>query len=363
MHVGLVIWSLVAGGAQRALIDISGHLLARGHAVTLITVGDPSSDFFALPAGVIRVALNERGREDAGHSRLRRGARIFRRLRATLRESRPDVVLSFIDITNIAVLLASLRLGIPVVIAERTYPPAHEIGLLWKVLRRLCYPLCSRLVVQTRAVAEWASHILPGQKVEVIPNAVPRFALSGAHGMRARELVVLGVGRLVHSKGFDLLMRAFALSGLAAEGWRLVIVGEGPERSRLEVQAKQLNLSGHVDLRGEVRDPSEEMCRSAIFALPSRYEGFPNVLLEAMVCGAAPVAFDCPSGPREVVRDGANGLLVPADDCEAMASALQRLAADPLLRRRLGALAADVASDYAPELILTRWAKLLEQYG
>ncbi len=360
MHVALVIWSLVAGGAQRALVEIAGHLVQRGHVVTLITMKDGSTDFFATPAGVRRVALADRAAGSQFHSRAVLGIRTFFALRSALRESRPDVVLSFVDITNVSVLLASVGLGTPVLIGERTYPPSHKIGLLWQAMRRISYPLCRRLVVQTSEVAEWARCYLPDRRIATIPNAVPRFALGRAGCTEPRRQVVLGVGRLVDAKGFDLLIRAFALSELGTKGWRLVILGEGPMRAALENLCRVLDVAGYVDLPGETTDPAEQMSTCAIFALSSRYEGFPNVLLEAMACGAAPVAFDCLSGPRDVIEHGVNGLLVPAGDVPALAAELSNLARDPARQKRLASNAERVAVSHSPDVILKKWTELLE---
>jgi glycosyltransferase involved in cell wall biosynthesis len=272
------------------------------------------------------------------------------------------VVLSFVDITNITVLLASVGLRLPVVIAERTYPPSHRIGLLWETMRRVTYPFCRRLVVQTSAVADWARSYLPARRIATIPNAVPRFALGHA-GATERRRVILGVGRLVPEKGFDLLIRAFSLSGLGPVGWRLVILGEGPERGMLEKLCFELGVADWVELPGEVRDPVAQLLSSGIFALSSRYEGFPNVLLEAMACGAVPIAFDCLSGPRDVITDGINGTLVPEGDIPALAAALSCLAHDPARRSALAGNAVRVAIDYSPDVILDRWTELLECYA
>lgn len=360
MRMTLVISSLAAGGAQRVMLDLARHLSDRGHSVSLITFSAGSDDFFAVPPGIERRALDLLGRSPSAVAAMMGNARRLLILRKAIAESNADVVLSFIDITNIAVILATFGLGVPAVVSERIHPRAHRIGLAWDALRRAAYPFCSRLVVQTEAVAAWGRRVVPRQKVAVIPNAVPRTAIERVQESDRRENVILAVGRLDPQKGFDLLIRAFAASALFSLGWRLIIMGEGTERSALTRLSSELGLAEAVELPGQTRDPTQLMSTSSIFALSSRYEGFPNVLLEAMACGAAPVAFDCLSGPGEIIEQGVNGLLVPAGDVEAFGAALKRLANDDSLRRRLSNAARHVTRAFAPSVVLERWVELLE---
>jgi glycosyltransferase involved in cell wall biosynthesis len=120
-----------------------------------------------------------------------------------------------------------------------------------------------------------------------------------------------------------------------------------------------LGIADAVSLPGIVQDPERWMAQCALFVLPSRYEGFPNALLEAMAMGCAVIAADCPSGPRELVLDGKNGLLVPPENVEALAAALKTLMGDIALRRRLGERAISVRQRFAREAIIERWETLI----
>jgi glycosyltransferase involved in cell wall biosynthesis len=146
---------------------------------------------------------------------------------------------------------------------------------------------------------------------------------------------------------------------LAGPTWQLVILGEGPERASLQRQVEELGLQGSVLMPGVVRDPEQWLQHAELFVLSSRFEGFPNALLEAMQCGLPVAAFDCPSGPGEIVRHEQTGLLVPPGDTEALSAAISRLANDENLRRRLGsAAAADVATRFSLERISAMWEEL-----
>jgi GalNAc-alpha-(1->4)-GalNAc-alpha-(1->3)-diNAcBac-PP-undecaprenol alpha-1,4-N-acetyl-D-galactosaminyltransferase len=157
------------------------------------------------------------------------------------------------------------------------------------------------VIVQTETIAEWFKTSVPTQHLVVIPNAVraPEF-MEGMRGT-VREPIILCVGRLARQKGFDLLLRAIVESGLVKKGWRVVILGEGEERVALRQLASDCGIADFVEMPGYVSNVSDWMTRSGIFCLPSRYEGFPNALLEAMQTGLPCVSFDCPSGPRDLI--------------------------------------------------------------
>lgn len=173
--------------------------------------------------------------------------------------------------------------------------------------------------------------------------------------------LVLGLGRLAREKGFDLLLEAFAQAGQGREGWRLAMVGEGPERGALEKQRRELGLDGRADLPGAVADVAPWLRRAELFVLASRYEGFPNALCEALAAGVACVAFDCGGIPGEIVRGGVDGLLVPPGEVDALASALARLMDDAQLRGRLAARAPEVLLRFGQKQALDRWEALLRE--
>ena len=273
--------------------------------------------------------------------------------------------MSFIDQTNARTVACLLGSGIPVLVSERIHPAHHPISKPWQLMRRLTYPLADAVAVQTGDIAEWFRRQTRVKRLVVISNAARYEQDLGQGdapdpaGTAARPLV-LAMGRLARQKGFDLLLEAFHRSRLAEHKWRLAIIGEGPEREALVGQATSLGIAEALTLPGYVSDIGGWLVSSDIFVLSSRYEGFPNALLEAMQMGRACVSFDCPSGPRDLVANGRSGLLVPAEDVEGLSTALQRLAADPDLRLRLGQQACVVAEQFAPARIYGKWLRLLD---
>ncbi|HEY6972058.1 MAG TPA: glycosyltransferase, partial [Candidatus Angelobacter sp.] len=154
---------------------------------------------------------------------------------------------------------------------------------------------------------------------------------------------------------------AFARIAGRHPDWSLTIIGQGPLRSKLEEQSKSLNLADRVRFAGEVTDPFSLLCAADLFVFSSRFEGFGMALAEAMACGLPAVSFDCPSGPAEIIRHEVDGILVPSENVNALAAALDRLMSDPEERKRLAARAPEAETRFNPEKILAQWQELLNQ--
>jgi glycosyltransferase involved in cell wall biosynthesis len=171
------------------------------------------------------------------------------------------------------------------------------------------------------------------------------------------------MGRLSPEKGFDLLIRAFAQVAASHPDWSLQILGEGEHRPALEALVHAFQLGDRVRLPGWVDQPESLLQQAALFVLSSRYEGFPNALLEAMASGLTCISFDCDSGPVEIIRHEVDGLLVPAEDTDALARALERLMADEALRVRLALEATTVVARFGYDGVLEQWDRLVDAAG
>jgi len=333
-------------------------LAARGHEVHVLSFDAPAArPFFPLPPGVRLQALDL---NRAARNPLHGLALNFRRLcvlRRALRALEPTVAVGFMDATNVLCILAGRSLGIPVVASEHTDPEACDIGRMWSALRRLTYPLAYRVVAQTGRVCR----MLPGRCM-VAPNpldvsaggeAPARAETGGQAGCR-----LAAMGRLAPEKGFDLLLHAASLLAQTRQDWTLTVIGEGPERPCLEALRRQLRLEERVHFPGALAAPEQWLRAADIFVLPSRYEGFANALAEALACGVPAVAFDCPSGPAEIIRPEVDGLLVPPGDVAALAAAVARLMGDEPLRRAMAARAPEVLHRFGLEKVLDLWEAL-----
>jgi glycosyltransferase involved in cell wall biosynthesis len=211
-------------------------------------------------------------------------------------------------------------------------------------------------VLTEGAREDYDRHLKGGVKLVVIPNSARE--LGAPADLDAKR--VLAAGRLTRQKGFDWLIPAWAQVEAKHPDWRLRICGEGNWRERLEAQVAEHGLK-NIEMPGSCPDMEDQMSTASIFALSSRFEGFPLILCEAMSKGMAPVAFDCPTGPAEMIRDGENGLIVPLGDIDGFAAGLLRMIEDDELRHRCGKAALETGKGFKMDAIGPMWDALFEE--
>lgn len=339
------------------MTQLANEWVARDRSVTLVTWAGIESDHYVLDERVDRRALRASGPSRNLVEAIVGNLTRMRRLRRILQHKDRCVVVSFGESMNVLCVLAALGTRSRVLVCERNDPRHHRIGRLWSVARRLTYPWADLLVVQTDSVGRWARGIVRQDRVRVIPNPVRPVdcslqAMPRAGRSRRR---ILAIGRLVEQKGFDVLLQAFERFSRDAPDWDLWLIGDGPLRADLEALVAGYRLADRVTFHGVVAGPERYMAESDLFVLSSRYEGFPNVLIEAMACGLPVISTDCPSGPRDIVRDGEDGILVPVDDVERLTQVISRLATDPARRAMLGREAKSVRERFSIEHVLRLW--------
>jgi GalNAc-alpha-(1->4)-GalNAc-alpha-(1->3)-diNAcBac-PP-undecaprenol alpha-1,4-N-acetyl-D-galactosaminyltransferase len=356
VNIAFVIPGLGPGGAERVTTLLCNFWAGEGHAVTLITFeGDETAPFYALDQGVAlrRLAASA----GSGSARLLNNVNRVSRLRTLLLEHRPDAVVAFTTDANVIALLATRGSKTPVVISERNQPDRPGLAAVHRLARRFTYRFADAVVVQTEDIASWmrARFRVP---VHIVPNPVRLPDSNSPRGAKGEPLLI-GVGRLTAQKGFDILIEAFARVAAKHPDWRLAIYGEGPARPQLEALRDALSLQGRVSLPGLTRNVEPAYAEASLFALPSRFEGYPNALLEALAAGLPVIATSAPGGASEILEDGKYGLLVAPGDAVALASALDRMMSDPTLRASYGAQAPNAVANLDVEHIGRRWLDLL----
>jgi glycosyltransferase involved in cell wall biosynthesis len=381
VRITFVISSLGGGGAERVAAVMANYWAEKGWKITILAVSSGRPPVYDLHTDVVyhemHALLPARSSawpqatltrlindcSNAERAVLIAELGLIMALGHAIRVSAPDMIISFLDITNLRVLLATLESDLPVIVTEHSDPFHNRIGEGRESLRRRLYPKAKYVTVLTEEAARYFSATV-GDRVRVIPNPVLTPGDGSANGNdRGARPTLLAMGRLSPEKGFDLLLRAFARIADRHPRWHLELYGEGALRPYLTELAGELGLAARVRLPGFTKHPYEAMRQAELFVVSSLCEGFSNVLVEAMACGLAAVSFDCPSGPRHIIRDGIDGVLVPPRDVAALAAALGRLMADEVERQRLAIRAAEVIERFGVEKVMGMWEALVINQG
>jgi GalNAc-alpha-(1->4)-GalNAc-alpha-(1->3)-diNAcBac-PP-undecaprenol alpha-1,4-N-acetyl-D-galactosaminyltransferase len=394
--------SLDAGGIERVVSTLANEWSRRGRRVCVITLHDRRR-FYELDPAVHHVVIDRAGLNRVAEllrwvaARLDGGgpprwwllgglaAALYRAsyrplyrnyhafvyafesalLRRALRRVESPLIVALGTPINIVTLKACAGLGRRLVISERNDPKRLSRYKQWDVLARRLYNRADLVTANTRGALRDMGEYVDEGKLAFVPNPLALSNGDGGdgHASAARSPLILNVGRMVADKAHDVLLEAFAQLGDEFKVWRLALVGDGRLEEDLRVRASGLGLEGRVEWHGVVRDPYVLYHSAMIFALPSRVEGTPNALLEAMSCGLPVVVSDGAPGLLELVEDGVTGLVVPVNDAKALASALRRLARDVGLRRRLGEAARERVSEYDLPRALAAWETALGLTG
>jgi GalNAc-alpha-(1->4)-GalNAc-alpha-(1->3)-diNAcBac-PP-undecaprenol alpha-1,4-N-acetyl-D-galactosaminyltransferase len=365
MRVLFLTSSLEAGGAERVAATLCNAWAGSGHSVGIVpTYSGGGVPFYTLDPDVRIQYLS-----DLVGVRKKSAFTYFKRLaalRTLVAETKADVVVSFLPNVNVAAILATALLAVPVVISERRDPSSQPASRLWELACRLLYRFADAVVAQTECVRGNIGTIYPGlRRVVCIPNPLPAELLERQpHVDPGPRRILLSLGRLAPEKQIDHVVRCFARLALECPYWELHIYGDGPARADLEELAIRLGASARVFFKGRTSDPWGAMEIADAFVMTSRFEGFPNALLEAMGMGLPCVTYDCPSGPCDISRGGEDALLVPLNDEQQLYAQLRQLLTSTELRQRLGRKARNsVVERYQLNVVLKQWDALFDELG
>jgi GalNAc-alpha-(1->4)-GalNAc-alpha-(1->3)-diNAcBac-PP-undecaprenol alpha-1,4-N-acetyl-D-galactosaminyltransferase len=372
-----VISDLGPGGAQRVLSTLVNAWARRGRRISVITFSAPADDFFRLAPEVDRISIRGLSPSNGPLQAIAANFSRIRDLRRALAQSGATTVLAFLGATNVLSIIAAAGLGLRVVISERNDPRRQSLGRVWDILRRRLYRYAHVVTANSHGAIAAMDEFVPRDKLKFVANPVGTMDSSANGGLEddadddvnggtgtsttgPRQQKILHIGRLTRQKGQDILLQSFARITQQAPHWRLAIIGEGEEVAMLQGLADRLNITGRVEWLGRIADPTPHYMESAIFALPSRFEGTPNVLLEAMSAGLPTVVTDASSGPLEYIEDGKTGLVVPKEDASALAQALLTLIEDGELRAEMGDAAKQRVGRDNVASVLKKWDDVLQ---
>lgn len=359
-RVMLLIQEMGFGGAERVMSNLANYFSENNIKVLLVTLHGESA--YKLNPKIQQVKIDTFNNDDLPSiiklvpKYLRRVifARVIR-LQRLAKEFKPDVALCFLEVMTILGPLSLKGLGIPVVVSERNNPALHftRDGFL----KHIFFKLANGCIFQTKSVSNYFSRSIRKKSV-VIPN--PVFLPQDVQRFQGdRDKVIVGVGRLEAQKNFELLIKAFHLTTKEFPEYKLIIYGEGNERNKLESLIQSLNLQGKVELPGTVQDIHKKIVSASLFVFSSKYEGFPNALLEAVALGIPSISTDCPFGPNEIIKHIKNGILVPVDNPEALADAMKKLLSDKSTCNSFSTEGEKVREMYSSEIICKKYLDYL----
>lgn len=359
--IAFLINSLGKGGAERVVVNLAAHFRTLGCEILLVTSRRLPEEYELSFPAKRRLLEDEISRAPFGRPG-KIPARLVR-LHRIWKEEKPDVILSFIGKMNLYAMLSTGRMSIPVILSVRSDPAREYPSLFQKKLAERLFRKAAGVIFQTEDAKRAFSANVQAHSA-VLPNALDdSFVRPPFAGRRKPEIVM--VGRLDQNKNHAMVLRAFARLHQNYPDARVVLYGGGLPGSdtgpMLAELAKELGIDDKVRFMGRQKEIREKIEQSAIFVLASDYEGMPNALLEAMASGLAVISTDCPcGGPRSVIRNGENGILIPVGDEAALAGAMERLLKDTALREKLGQEASKLAGELSPRKVCRLWQEEIE---
>lgn len=356
-RIHVVIDNITTGGGIERVCSVLLPMLAREARVRVLGLLDNTAETVYDFEGVEIVPLLS-GQESA---EVGQGGylRLLSKAFANIRKDRPDIVL-YLTMGRLSVFAAPFVMKDRLASKHTRHIACEHIafsshsGAITR-LKRLALPRYDRVVFLT---ARDLDNFSERRRLLHIPNPSP-FTTIAEPRSAVQEKLALGVGRLTAQKGFDMLIPAWKAFVERHPDWKLLIVGEGEDRESLTRLIREHQLENHCELYGNSRDIGALYRRADLMLMPSRFEGLPMTLIEAQAHALPIVAFDCETGPREIVTDGEDGFLVPAFDQPAFAEAIAR-AAEPTRYPALSAAAARSAERFDREQILRHWQSLFE---
>lgn len=344
-RITCVINSLNPGGAERVMSVLCNEFVKRGIETTLI-VRDDITSAYPIDERVKLIATSVKSK-----NKVLRNLKRNLLLRKTIKQSSPDVVVSFMTPMNLQVIFFTLGLHYPLVISERN-DPRNDIKKTYKRLLKLLYPKSEGFVFQTEEAMSWFSDKIQSRSV-VIPNPISDNLPDRKH---CQSKKIVSVGRLTKQKNHMMSIDAFSEFSKNHPDYKFVIYGVGPDEETLKQYIAEKGMNGKIELAGFYRNIPDVISDAELFVMSSDYEGMPNALMEAMGIGIPCISTDCPcGGPRYLIEDGKNGMLIPVGDLKSLVNAMEKLVCDTELSDSISHEAVRIKDRLSSAKIAEQW--------
>jgi len=362
-----IIPSLGGGGAERVCLNILKYINREKFSPSLVLFEKKGVYLEKIPEDVVTYNLTKRSRLDFFKLIFRLAYRVYPIVK-------PDIVISFLNYANFINILSkvvsfSLK---PSIISEHSYTSRllqfNRLRRIKMMLVKSIYPIANEIIAVSKGIKKdlIQNFKIPSKKIKVIYNGVSLHEIKklSRESVAIKLLngdipIIITCGRLTYPKNFLLLLNAFS-KVIKKHNAKLLILGEGEEKDNLVKLSRRLEIDNKVFFLGFQKNPFKYIARADVFVLSSLYEGFGNVIIEAMACGTPIVSTCCPSGPDEIITDGVNGLRVPVGDVDAMAKAIFRLLKDETLRKHLVKAGKNRAKDFRVEKMVAEYENVFE---
>lgn len=319
--IDIITRAMTSGGAERVIAQLANYFTEKDISCRIITT-ENGEVMYPLHEKIDIVAIGKKSNNKVIDRILR-----YKTIRSVVQKNKADVVLTMPEDTGIYAILALIGTGIPVYVSERNNPWVMPDVKITRLLRKVAYPFAQGIIFQTQMAKSFFPQYIQKKGV-VLQNPVDATRIPEPY-IGERKKVFSAVGRLEPQKNFPMLIRAFSEFHKREKDYKLVIYGEGRERINIENLIKELHLENSVSLPGRNKDVLNCINDCAAFILSSDYEGMPNALIEAMCMGMPVISTDCPSGgPREIIENEKNGLLIPVNDELRMTQAMFNIIKD-----------------------------------
>lgn len=345
--------TLERGGAERVLCNLANQFIKKGY-ITFFVTSYWTKDEYQLDENVERYNLDEHNRENF----LSKNVIRIKNLKKIIKKVKPDVIISFLPESIFRVILVTMTMHIPIVISVRNDPQKEYACRSYKLLARMLYMKADWIVFQTEEAKKWFSPKIQKKSSIILNQVDEKFFMS----KKEDEEYYCALGRLVEQKNYPMMIKVFSKFVSKYPSEKLYIYGEGILKKELQKLIKIQGMENNIFLKGLTSNPQDILARAKGFIITSDYEGMPNTLLEAMAVGIPVIATDCPcGGPKMVIKNDENGILIPVGDEEALFKALVKVENDKIFRKKIGGKARMYANCYRPDIIFEEWEDIVKK--